>query len=58
MLIDFSQIKEVKIPGMNDGTGVRLIEAGNAFHQRGLARAVYADQAHLLSLLKGEGHVL
>ena len=21
MLIDFSQIKEVKIPGMNDGTG-------------------------------------
>ena len=39
MLIDFSQIKEVKIPGMNDGTGemsarMYMDEQGKSFQQQ------------------------
>ena len=43
---------------MNDGTGVRLIEAGNALHQRGLARAVMPRQGNALPVLNREGEIV
>ncbi len=39
-------------------TGIRLIDAGQNLHERGLARAILADQRMDFHRATGEGHVV
>ena len=48
------QIADVQVSPAHHGAGVRLLKPRHDLQQGGLARAVDADEAHLLPLLDGE----
>ena len=52
------QIAHLGVPGLDDGAGIRLIQAGHALHQRGLARAVMPRQGNSFPILHREGKII
>jgi len=57
-LRNLRQVGDFRPGHLADRAGVRVVEAGQDPEQRGLPRAVAADQGHFLLRLDGKRHAL